>query len=76
MTEIIERLKLELSQLSAEERAELAYFLIHSLDEKTDNVVEDAWADELVQRMEKIESRAARGESASGVIAELQNQYS
>jgi hypothetical protein len=35
MTETAERLKLELSQLSAEERAELAYFLIHSLDEET-----------------------------------------
>lgn len=76
MTETAERLKLELSQLSAEERAELAYFLIHSLDEETDNDVEDAWAEELAQRMEEIESGAARGESASSVISELQNKYS
>jgi hypothetical protein len=33
MTETAEKLKIELSQLSTNERAELAYFLIHSLDE-------------------------------------------
>jgi hypothetical protein len=32
MTEAAERLKLELSQLSVKDRAELAYFLIHSLE--------------------------------------------
>jgi hypothetical protein len=39
MTEIAERLKLELSQLSIEDRAELAYFLIHSLDEAVEEDV-------------------------------------
>lgn len=39
MTETIEKLRLELSQLSIQERAELAYFLIHSLDEEVDGDV-------------------------------------
>lgn len=53
MPETAERLKLDLSQLSAKDRAELAYFLIHSLDEETDNGVEDAWESELVPRMDE-----------------------
>ncbi|BAY62192.1 hypothetical protein NIES22_22610 [Calothrix brevissima NIES-22] len=36
MSETSEKLKLELSQLSPKERAEIAYFLIHSLDEDID----------------------------------------
>ena len=37
-----EKLKIELSQLSVQERAELAYFLIHSLDKDVDHDVEIA----------------------------------
>ena len=33
MTKTAETLKIELAQLSMQDRAELAYFLIHSLDE-------------------------------------------
>jgi putative addiction module component (TIGR02574 family) len=76
MTETAERLKLELSQLSAEDRAELACFLIHSLDEDTENDAEDAWDSELAKRMKEIEGGAAQGESASNVISNLQNKYS
>jgi hypothetical protein len=36
MTETAEKLKLELSHLSIQERAEIASFLIHSLDENMD----------------------------------------
>jgi Putative addiction module component len=43
MSETAEKLKLKLSQLSAKERAEIAYFLIHSLDEGTDDNLENAW---------------------------------
>ncbi len=47
MTETAEKLKIELSQLSIAERAELASFLIHSLDEESDYDVESAWDVEL-----------------------------
>ena len=43
MTEIAEKLKSQLSQLSIQERAELAHFLIHSLDEGVDADAEAAW---------------------------------
>jgi hypothetical protein len=50
MTEITEKLKIELSQLSIQDRAELAYFLIHSLEES----VEVAWDKELTRRLDEI----------------------
>ncbi|NJO41332.1 MAG: addiction module protein [Cyanobacteria bacterium CRU_2_1] len=54
MPETVEKLRLELSQLSMQERAELAYFLIHSLDEAVDDDVETAWDAELIRRMKEI----------------------
>jgi hypothetical protein len=41
MTETAEKLKLELSTLSTQERAEIASFLIHSLDEDACHDVHD-----------------------------------
>ena len=72
MTETAEKLKLELAQLSAQDRAELAYFLIHSLDGESDGDVES----ELTQRMNSIENGTAVGESANQVISDLRAKYS
>jgi Putative addiction module component len=47
MTETSEKLKLEFSHLSTQERAEIASFLIHSLDENVDQDIESAWDAEL-----------------------------
>ncbi|AFZ03377.1 addiction module protein [Calothrix sp. PCC 6303] len=76
MSETAEKLKLELSQLSTQERAELAYFLIHSLDEGTDIDVEAAWDNELTQRLEDIHSGKAIGEASFQVFSELRAKYS
>lgn len=76
MTEIAEKLKSQLSRLSLRERAELAYFLIHSLDEEVDADVEAAWDAELTQRMAEIKSGEAVGEPADKVFAELRDKYS
>jgi putative addiction module component (TIGR02574 family) len=76
MTETAEKLKAQLSQLSAQERAELAYFLIHSLDAEVDADVEAAWDAELARRMEEIRSGKAIGEPANKVFAELRKKYS
>jgi putative addiction module component (TIGR02574 family) len=75
MSEIAEKLKLELSQLSIQERAELAHFLIHSLDEGIDNNVETAWDVELSQRLEDIQHGAAIGQPSSQVFSELREKY-
>jgi putative addiction module component (TIGR02574 family) len=75
MTETAERLKSELSQLSLQERAELAHFLIRSLDEEVDADAEAAWEAELAQRMDEIKSGKAVGEPADKVFAELRAKY-
>lgn len=76
MTETAEKLKLELAQLSIEDRAELAYFLIRSLENESDGDSESAWESELTQRMESIEDGTVVGESASRVISDLRAKYS
>jgi putative addiction module component (TIGR02574 family) len=76
MTETAEKLKAQLSQLSMQERAELAHFLIHSLDEGVDADAEAAWDVELVRRMEEIRSGKTVGEPADKVFAELRKKYS
>ena len=75
MTETAEKLKAQLSQLSMQERAELAHFLIHSLDEDVDADAEAAWDAELARRMEEIRAGKAVGELADTVFAELRKKY-
>jgi putative addiction module component (TIGR02574 family) len=76
VTPTTERLKVELSHLPAPERAELAHFLIHSLDEETDADAENAWDAELARRMAEIRGGKAIGEPAERVFAELREKYS
>ncbi|BBD63670.1 hypothetical protein NIES4072_26740 [Nostoc commune NIES-4072] len=76
MTETVQKLRLELSQLSMQERAELAYFLIHSLDQDVDDNAEFAWDVELTRRMEEISSGTAYGEMSDKVFTELREKYS
>ncbi|MHC5610068.1 MAG: addiction module protein [Nostoc sp.] len=76
MTETVEKLRLELSQLSIQERAELAYFLIHSLDQDVNDNAEFAWNVELTKRMEEINSGTVYGELSDKVFTELAEKYS
>lgn len=76
MSETAEKLKLELSQLSQKERAELAHFLIHSLNEGTDDDVEAAWNTELSKRLDDIHHGTAIGEPSEQVFSELREKYS
>jgi len=62
VTEIVERLKLGLSQLSVRARAELAAFLIPSLDGEPADDIEAAWDEELTRRMAEIEGGTAFGQ--------------
>ncbi len=75
MSETAERLKSELSQLLPKERAELAHFLLHSLDE-ADPDVESAWDVELERRIQEIQSGDAVGEPVEKVFADLRKKYS
>jgi putative addiction module component (TIGR02574 family) len=76
MTETAEKLQLELSHLSIQERAEIASFLIHSLDENVDQDIESAWDAELAQRTQEINSGNASDEPSDQVFAELRQKYS
>ncbi|MGD1861963.1 MAG: addiction module protein [Leptolyngbyaceae cyanobacterium] len=76
MTEIAERLKLELSQLSIQDRAALAAFLIRSLDEEPESNVEAAWDEELIRRMAEIQAGNTAGQPAEQVFSHLREKYS
>lgn len=68
-------MKSELSQLSTQDRAELAQFLIESLDQGADPDAEAAWDAELSQRMEEIRTGKAAGEPADQVLSELREKH-
>jgi Putative addiction module component len=76
MTETAEKLKTALSQLSQQDRAEIASFLIHSLDQDVDPDAEAAWDTEIVARMQQIQSGTAIGEPATTVFNRLKEKYS
>ena len=75
MTETAEKLKAELARLSTEDRAALAHFLIHSLDEEEGADAGAAWDAELARRAAEINSGKARGEPADEVFAELRKKH-
>ena len=76
MTETAEKLKLKLSQVSGQERAKIAHFLIQSLDRDVDNDVEAAWDRELTKRLEDIHRGTAIGEPSNQVFSDLREKYS
>ena len=75
MTENAENLKMQLANLPAEDRAELAHFLIHSLDVGADSNAEAAWDAELQHHMEEIRSGKASGDPAEEVFQRLRERH-
>ena len=76
MTETAERMKRRLLDLSSRDRAELAHFLIQSLDEGDDSDAETAWDAELSRRLKDIENGVELGEPADSVFAQLRAKHS
>lgn len=76
MSAIAERLRMELTTLDEAERAELARFLIRSLDHGSDADADSAWNTELERRAEEIKSGNAIGEPAEKVFSELRAKHS
>jgi putative addiction module component (TIGR02574 family) len=74
MTEAVEHLKCQASTLSVPERADLAYFLLSSLEPQEEGV-EEAWRVEIARRMAEIHGGSAVGRSADEVLAELRERY-
>ncbi len=75
MTEIAERLRTELAVLDSEDRADLAYFLLQSLDEEVDPSIEVAWDAELDRRIADIESGNVKGIACDEVLSELREMF-
>jgi len=76
MSQTTEELRATLAKLPTQERAEIANFLIHSLDTEWDAETEAAWDAELARRGEEIISGKAKGESPPAVFAKLREKYS
>jgi putative addiction module component (TIGR02574 family) len=74
MTETVEQLKARVGILTGPERAELAYFLLTSL-EPGEEGAEEAWRVEIARRVADIRSGQARGRSADEVLAELRERH-
>jgi putative addiction module component (TIGR02574 family) len=76
MSKLTDGLKAQLAVLPARARAELASFLIDSLDSEVDSDAESAWDDELQRRGEEIQSRRVKGDSAERVFKRLRKKHS
>lgn len=74
MAETIEQLKSQVGSLSNLERAELAYFLLTTLEPHEEGV-EESWRDEIARRVAEIRGGRARGRSADEVMAELRARH-
>lgn len=69
MSERIQRFKSKLERLSQEERAELACFLLQSL-EPDEHGASEAWEREISRRVDEIRSGRAANKPAEQVFAE------
>jgi putative addiction module component (TIGR02574 family) len=74
MSGSLDQLKSDLLQLPADQRAELAHVLIHSLDDDADAGAEAAWDAELARRIDEIDRGVAQGEPAETVFARLREK--
>jgi putative addiction module component (TIGR02574 family) len=75
MTPSIEQLKSQAGALSGPERAELAYFLLTSL-EPDEAGADAAWQAEIARRVAEIRAGPARGRPVEDVLAELRQRAS
>ena len=74
MSVLAESLKTQLGGLPAAERAELAHYLLVSLEPDEDGVAE-AWRMEVARRSQEIRSGMATGTPAEVLMKELREQY-
>lgn len=70
----VERYKSQLEKLSQKDRAELAYFLISSLEPEEEGA-SAAWDAEVSRRVAEIKAGKAAGRSAEQVFAELRERF-
>jgi putative addiction module component (TIGR02574 family) len=74
MSSILDDWKTRLVTLAPSERAELAYFLLSSL-EPEDEGTESAWDAEAARRVAEIRAGQATGRPVEELLAELRERY-
>ena len=75
MTQAAKKLKTELAKLSTKDRAELAHFLIGSLDDSVDKDAEAKWEAELARRADQIKGGTTAGIPVEKVFADLRARH-
>ena len=75
MTSLAEELKPRLAALPDSDRAELAEYLIYTLDVASDDDAEDVWAVEISRRAAEFESGQVAGEEAASVLSRMREKY-
>ncbi len=75
MSDTLESLKSQLGGLPSQDRAELARFLLDSLDPASDVDAEAAWEVELSRRVAEIRAGKVVGKPADQVFAELRERF-
>jgi putative addiction module component (TIGR02574 family) len=75
MTEAVTQILAYLDQLSQQERADLAYAFVCSLEPEEEGVAE-AWNAELSRRVAEIRSGQAVGKPAAQLFAEMRQERS
>ena len=76
MSQSTEELRAELSKLPMQEKADLATYLISSIEAEWDAETETAWDLELARRVDEIKSGGITGENSEGVLKRLLEKYS
>jgi putative addiction module component (TIGR02574 family) len=76
MTALAEKLKPQLTTLSSADRAELASYLLESLDGPADAHAAQAWEAELIRRADEVRTGQAQGRPAGEVFADLRKRRS
>jgi putative addiction module component (TIGR02574 family) len=74
MTETLEHMKSRIGELSGSDRAELAYYLLSTL-EPVEADVEEAWQGEITRRLEEVRQGSAKGRPVDEVLAELRTRH-
>jgi putative addiction module component (TIGR02574 family) len=75
MTNALEQAIAQSQKLSVTDRAELASYLLNSLDATVDATADAAWEKELNQRQEDIRNGTAIGQPTENVFSELREKY-
>lgn len=75
MTLLAENVKKEALKLLPNERASIAHELIVSLDEFSDDILDQEWEDEIQRRVQMIKEGKAKGQPAEEVFAEIEAKF-